>query len=115
MPFGPDKRPKVKPGGVARKLSTEWTAYAEAGGGAIYEDSEGNWLPVPRPTPFHATIRGMILNALAYTEGNQRHAAHLLQISARVLNYQMSVYQIPSSLKGKGSGGRRRKHIGAIR
>lgn len=52
--------------------------------------------------PLQRLIRTALLNALAVTEGDQRHAAQLLGISDRVMNYQMQKYGIPRARTGSG-------------
>ena len=62
---------------------------------SMYKDESGNWVPVPRPTSLYHVIRGSMLNALAFTDGNQKEAAGLLEISARQFSYMMIKYSIP--------------------
>lgn len=49
------------------------------------------------PVPLDTVVRGALLNALAYTNGNQREAAKLLEMEPRTLHYQLGVYGIPRS------------------
>ena len=58
------------------------------------------WVPVPTPVPLHVVIRGALLNALAYTAGDQAHAAALLGLSTRTMGYQMDTHQIPGAMRG---------------
>ncbi len=55
----------------------------------------GVWYEVPVPVPLDQVIRGAILNALAYTDGDREAAAKLLGLTYRVLTYQMGTYNIP--------------------
>ena len=56
---------------------------------SLYE-VQGVWLPVPKPVPLRWVIRAALLNALAYTDGNQRQAAAALEITERVCNYALA-------------------------
>ena len=58
---------------------------------------DGSIRPVPRPRPLAETIRGELLNALAYTEGRQDEAAALLGLSPRALGYQLVIHGIPTA------------------
>jgi len=60
----------------------------------IYE-VQGLWYEVPRPIPFYRAVRGLLLNALAFTDGNQIRAAAALDISARQFNDMMRTHAIP--------------------
>lgn len=64
---------------------------------AWYEDLDGQIREVPRPIPLRTVVRNALLNALAYTEGNQQQAAAWLGISPRVLCYQLHHRGIPSA------------------
>jgi hypothetical protein len=55
------------------------------------------WIPVPRPTPLAASIRAALLNALAFTDGDQKAAGACLGLSPRVMCYQMQTYDIPTA------------------
>lgn len=57
--------------------------------------SDSTWLIYP-PEPLFDGIRGILLNALAFTGGDQARAAALLGISARSMSYSMARYDIPS-------------------
>lgn len=57
----------------------------------VYE-VDGEWVDVPAPLPLDRVVIGAVLNALAYTEGNQDTAATLLQISSRKLNYIIKMH-----------------------
>ena len=59
-----------------------------------------DWIPVPKPIPLRTVIRSALLNALAYTDGNQAQAAKWLEISPRVLCYQLVTYDVPGSTAG---------------
>lgn len=75
----------------------------------MYE-RDGEWYPVPTPTPLRETIRAALLNALAYTSGDQQWAARLLGMTPRALGYQMQMCSIPrgtTGQSGKPRGGRR--------
>lgn len=63
-------------------------------------ERDGEWLLVPKPIPLHVVVRGAILNALAYTGGHQRNAAHFLGITERVMYYQMVTHNIPRASNG---------------
>lgn len=52
------------------------------------------------PIPMKMAIRGIILNALAFTNGHQRRAARLLGLSDRMMNHHMQKYHIPRALDG---------------
>lgn len=54
-----------------------------------------------KPIPYRVAVRGMLLNALAYTDGNQKQAAILLGISTRMINYMLERYSIPRDRKTK--------------
>lgn len=60
--------------------------------------TDSTWM-IYRPEPLFDSIRGVLLNALAYTAGNQAEAAKLLKISPRVMVYSMARYDIPSERK----------------
>ena len=62
---------------------------------AVYE-RDGEWWAVPRPVPLARVVRGALLNALAYTDGHQGHAAALLEITPRQLGYQLRGHGIPT-------------------
>jgi hypothetical protein len=57
----------------------------------------GLWFQVPKPLTFYAHVRAALLNALAYTGGDQHLAAVLLGITDRVMNYKMVQFDIPRS------------------
>lgn len=56
--------------------------------------SDIRWLIYP-PEPLDDVIRGALLNALAFTDGNQSRAGKLLGISGRTMDYQMQRLGIP--------------------
>ena len=58
--------------------------------------SDSRWLIYP-PEPLEQTIRGALLNALAYTSGNQSAAAKALGISKSMMTYHMRVHDIPTN------------------
>lgn len=60
-----------------------------------YRNENDEWVPVPRPIEMKIVIRNSILNALAYTDGNQKEAGKLLGLSERVMNYHMKIHYIP--------------------
>jgi regulatory Fis family protein len=62
--------------------------------------SDSRWM-IYKPGPLWTEIRGILLNALAYSEGSQREAAKLLGITPRVFNYMMCTYDIPTPLARK--------------
>lgn len=62
----------------------------------VYE-RDGAWQPVPVPIPLREVIRSALLNALAYTEGDQRRAALLLGVSPRMMHYNLVTYNIPTA------------------
>lgn len=66
---------------------------------AVYE-RDGGWHPVPAPVPLRVVIRNALLNALAFTDGDQARAARLLDVSPRVLNYHLVTYGIPTAKNG---------------
>jgi hypothetical protein len=55
------------------------------------------WIPVPTPLPLRRAIRGLLLEALAFTGGDQAAAAQCLAVSPRVLNYQLQTFDIPTA------------------
>jgi DNA-binding NtrC family response regulator len=57
--------------------------------------SDSTWL-IYQPEPLDSVIRGALLNALAFADGDQRTAAKLLGVSARVMLYQMVKHDIPT-------------------
>lgn len=59
------------------------------------------------PQPLRQAIRGILLNALAYTSGNARQASKLLGISPRVMCYNMKAYDIPNAGGHTKGGGRK--------
>jgi len=63
---------------------------------AVYERG-GVWLPVPKPAPLRQVIRSALLNALAYTDGNQHEAARWLGMTDRQLCYALKTYGIPGA------------------
>lgn len=65
------------------------------------------WMPVPKPLPLRQVIRATLLNALAYTAGDQQQAAICLAISPRVMGFQMANHGIPLSTDGLGRTRRR--------
>jgi transcriptional regulator with GAF, ATPase, and Fis domain len=58
-------------------------------------EPNGRWLPVPTPETLHLVIRGALLNALAFTNGNQAQAARLLGLTKDVMARLMRGHQIP--------------------
>ena len=66
-----------------------------------YLGSHGQWLkrwePVPEPKPLWWVIRSALLNALAYTNGDQTAAAIMLGITTKTMGYQMATHQIPGA------------------
>jgi hypothetical protein len=58
------------------------------------------WMPVPKPLPLRQVIRAALLNALAYTGGDQKKAAACLDLSPRVLGFQMGNHHIPLAWQG---------------
>lgn len=76
----------------------------------MYEQ-DGEWLPVPVPTPLRETIRKALLNALAYTDGNQQWAARLLGMTARSFNYHLARFGIPTETTGLRIRKRGRKPV----
>jgi hypothetical protein len=78
---------------------------------AVYECG-GEWLPVPKPVPLRLVVRGALLNALAYTDGNQHEAATWLGLSERQLCYALKQHGSP----GRGvRGSSRRSRRGSPR
>jgi Bacterial regulatory protein, Fis family len=75
---------------------------------ATYEIG-GLWFQVPKPLTFYAHVRAALLNALAYTGGDQHRAAGLLGITDRVMNYKMAQFDIPRN-RGLRAGERPRRH-----
>lgn len=67
---------------------------------AVYERN-GEWLAVPRPVPLVQVVRAALLNALAYCDGHQAHAAHLLGLSERQMSYQLREHAIPTGGRGR--------------
>jgi Bacterial regulatory protein, Fis family len=69
-----------------------------------YQGLHGTWLkrwvPVPEPVPLYRVVRSALLNALAYTAGNQEVAARYLGITPRVMSYQMAAHNIPGAGHG---------------
>ncbi|MGH7177889.1 MAG: hypothetical protein ACREJC_10945 [Tepidisphaeraceae bacterium] len=59
--------------------------------------TDSRWLIYP-PEPLAQTIRGALLNALAFTSGNQAEAGRLLGLSPRIMTYQMRLHDIPTAL-----------------
>lgn len=58
----------------------------------MYEHPEtGEWVEVQRPIPLKTVERNALLNALAYTDGNQAHAAKLLGLTPRTMHYKIHV------------------------
>jgi transcriptional regulator with GAF, ATPase, and Fis domain len=62
---------------------------------AFYQDANNEWRPVPEPIALRIVVRAALLNALAYTGGDQQHAAMLLEITPRQMAYQMVTHSIP--------------------
>lgn len=62
----------------------------------VRDHDDREWRLVPLPELLKTTIRGVLLNALAYTGGDQQAAAKLLGITPRVMNYMMTTYHIPA-------------------
>lgn len=60
-------------------------------------DSAGHWREVPKPLPLSVVIRNAILNALAYTDGQQTEAARYLGLTERQMRYAMRKHRIPSA------------------
>lgn len=54
-------------------------------------------LEISKPIPLATVVRNTLLNALAYTEGNQTKAAAHLGISSRVMHYAMARNGIPTA------------------
>lgn len=52
-----------------------------------------------RPRFLELEIRGILLNALAFTNGCQKEAAQLLGLSSRMMGYNMEKYGIPTAGK----------------
>ncbi len=78
--------------------------------GAWYEDPDGVRRLVPKPIPWRQAMRNILLNAMAYTNGNTEQAAKALEVSYRVLRYQLTInglwYRhatVPSRSKAKRS------------
>ena len=66
----------------------------------LYQLTSGEWVPVPKPIPLQQVIRAALLNALAYTAGDQRAAALWLGLSTKTMGYQMDTHQIPGAMRG---------------
>lgn len=64
------------------------------------------WVPVPTPVPLHHVIRSALLNALAYTSGDQARAADLLGLTTRTMGYQMTSHGIPGATRNGGAPSR---------
>ncbi len=64
-------------------------------------ERDGLWICVPTPLPLRQVIRGALLNALAFTGGHQRQAAHALGIAPRKLWYMLDTYDIPRASTGR--------------
>lgn len=65
--------------------------------GDVRDRDNRDWELVPIPEALRITIRGVLLNALAYAGGEQQAAAKLLGITPRVMNYLMTTHCIPSA------------------
>ncbi len=63
----------------------------------LYQLTSGEWVPVPKPIPLQQVIRAALLNALAYTAGDQRAAALWLGLSTKTMGYQMAAHAIPDA------------------
>ncbi len=63
--------------------------------------SDGEWAPVPCPVPLRRVIRAALLNALAYTGGDQDRAARCLEMHPRTFGSQLRTYDIPSARTGR--------------
>lgn len=59
---------------------------------------------IERPVFLELVIRNAILNALAWTNGNQAEAAGLLGISSRSINFKMRAYGIPRGAQASTKG-----------
>ena len=59
------------------------------------DDDEQHWYPVAVPIALRLAMRGIVLSALAWSNGHQRQAARALNISERMMNYMMVTYDIP--------------------
>ena len=64
---------------------------------AVFQDVDGEWRRVPMPVPLARVIRQALLNALAYTQGDQRAAAGYLQVSEHQMRYAMAKHGIPAA------------------
>lgn len=73
-------------------------------GNGYYRNENDEWVPVPKPIEMKIVIRNAILNALAFTDGNQRQAGELLGLSERVMNYHMKIHYIPRFRVNKKKG-----------
>lgn len=71
-----------------------------------YQDEHGIWCEVPRPIALAKVIRSVVLNALAYTNGEQKKAAQCLGITARQMGILVHKERI---IDGTRRGGRQRK------
>jgi hypothetical protein len=60
----------------------------------------GTWQPVPVPVPLERVIRAALLNALAFTEGNQKAAARALAIPPSEMRRRMRTSGIPQAWTG---------------
>jgi len=58
--------------------------------------TDSTWM-IYEPEPLQDVIRNALLNALAFTDGNQKQAAKLLGLSERVLCYQLQLHGIPGA------------------
>jgi hypothetical protein len=76
-------------------------------------DPLARWITVPMPVPLRLVIRSALLNALAFTSGDQRAAAEYLGITARMMNYQLEMHAIPR--KGTGLGRHKAKAARAFK
>ncbi len=80
-----------------------------------YENVSGDWVPVKTPVTLKQAIRNALLDALAFTNGQQHKAAECLGISERVLGYQMNKFGISTARNGKYvGGGKKRFHLPEI-
>lgn len=78
---------------------------------AVYERG-GEWHAVPKPVPLSQVVRSALLNALAYTNGEQAQAAALLAMSARQMTYQLHVHHIPTARQPATVGVKRPPRLG---
>jgi transcriptional regulator with GAF, ATPase, and Fis domain len=62
-------------------------------------DPSAAWLAVPTPVALQTVIRDALLNALAFTDGDQHTAAGWLMISPRKMAYQMRRHGIATTYR----------------